>query len=85
MVDFGVCVHMKEVCSGVGTGSVLLLKCTDVNGVELVQERSEEVRRCGKKWRVCPEVENVWQSSLPCALLEKDYMYESQCGLMVMM
>ena len=50
---------------------------------EQVQERSEEVRRCGKKWRVCPEVEKVWQSSLPSVSLEGDCV--TWCGLLVMM
>ena len=52
MADFGVCVHMEEVGSHVGTGSVLLLEGADVNVAELVQER-----RCGKKWRVWPHGE----------------------------
>ena len=39
-----------------GTGGVLQMEHV---AAELVQERSEEVRRCGKKWRVCPEVEKV--------------------------
>ena len=49
MVDSGEWVHMEEVGNGVGTGSVLQMEHTDVSGAELVQERSKEVRRCGKK------------------------------------
>ena len=50
----GVCVCRSECVV-----NVLDLEGGDVSGAELVQERSEEVRRCGKKWRVCPEVEKV--------------------------
>ena len=46
-------------CSFEWVVNVADLECTDVSGAELVQERSEEVRRYGKKWRVCPEVEKV--------------------------
>ena len=59
VVSFGIQWRVEEgMHNGTAdTGRVLQMEYVVA---ELVQERSEEVRRCGKKWRVCPEVEKVW-------------------------
>ena len=60
VVSFGIQLGVEvRIYNAVGNKGVLQMEHTDVSGAELVRERSEEVRRCGKKWRVCPEVEKV--------------------------